>query len=319
MPTASYHGSDVFSYQVCDVAVPPKCASANVTVSVTARGPTAVDDSARTQYATGVTVAVLANDIAGAEPLQGSSVTIVSGPSSNNGASVTINAADGSIEYKPAAGFVGSDSFTYQVCDSSTPVALCSSSSVTIVVQPRAGAGIQYRLVEIDYDILGKAIAATVQTRTVAAAKVGNVELDMANSTGLSAVLSGPELSPGCAASSPAGWCDQFHKIRFSDEPCLVSKAEMKLKVQFQCADGGAPNTCGYQNVQSALSAGSAVLVVRRVSACCGVRNQLGGVVFAAARRRGAGCGRCQLRQCRERRCMGGARCSRRLERRSRR
>lgn len=253
VPTARYYGSDVFSYQVCDVSVPPKCASANVTVSVKARGPTAVDDSVRTQYASGVTVAVLANDIAGAEPLQGSSVTIVSGPSSNNGASVTVNAADGSIEYKPATGFVGSDSFTYQVCDSSTPVPQCSSASVTIVVQPRTGAGIQYRLVEIDYDILGKAVAATVQTRTVAAAKVGNVKLDVANSTGLSAVLSGPALSVGCAASSPAGWCDQFHTIRFSDEPCLVSNAEMKLTVQFQCADGGAPNTCGYQNVKSAL------------------------------------------------------------------
>ena len=54
---------------------------------------------------------------------------------------------------------------------------------------------IQYRLVEIDYDILGNAIAATVQTRTVATAKVGNVQLDVANSTGLSAVLSGPALS----------------------------------------------------------------------------------------------------------------------------
>jgi large repetitive protein len=96
VPTPSYHGSDVFSYQVCDVSVPPKCASANVSVSVTPRGPTAVDDSVNTLYASAVTVAVLANDIAGAEPLQASSVTIVSGPSSN-GATVTINPADGSI------------------------------------------------------------------------------------------------------------------------------------------------------------------------------------------------------------------------------
>ena len=66
-------------------------------------------------------------------------------------------------------------------------------ASVMIVVQPLAGAGIQYRLVTIDYDILGNAIAATVQTRTAAAAKVANVQLDVANSTGLSAVLSGPD------------------------------------------------------------------------------------------------------------------------------
>ena len=129
VPTPSYHGSDVFSYQVCDV-----------TVSVTPRGPTAVDDSVSTQYASAVTVAVLANDIAGAEPLQASSVTIVSGPSSN-GATVTINPADGSIQYTPATGFVGSDSFTYQVCDSSTPVPLCDSASVTIVVHSVSAGG----------------------------------------------------------------------------------------------------------------------------------------------------------------------------------
>ena len=62
-------------------------------------------------------------------------------------------------------------------------------ASVTIVVQPLAGAGIQYRLVTIDYDILGNAITATVQMRTAAA----NVQLDVVNSMGLSAVLSGAE------------------------------------------------------------------------------------------------------------------------------
>jgi hypothetical protein len=126
---------------------------------------------------------------------------------------------------------------------------LCDTASMTIVVQPLAGAGIQYRLVTIDYNILGKVIAATVQTRTAAAAKV---QLDVANPTGLSAMLSGPEASPGCAVSSPAGLCNQFHVIRLSDEPCLVSSAEMELTVTFQCANGGEPSTCGHQAVQRA-------------------------------------------------------------------
>ena len=118
-----------------------------------------------------------------------------------------------------------SDYFTYQVCDWSSPTPLCDTASVTIVVQPLAGVGFQYRLVTIDYDILGNAIVATVQTRTTAVAKVANVQLDVANSTGLSAVLSGPEASPGCAASSPAGSCNQFHVIWLSGEPCLVNNA----------------------------------------------------------------------------------------------
>ena len=44
------------------------------------------------------------NDLAGAEPLQVSSVTVVSAPS--NGA-VTINPVDGSIQYTLETGFVG--------------------------------------------------------------------------------------------------------------------------------------------------------------------------------------------------------------------
>ena len=123
-------------------------------------------------------------------------------------------------------------------------------ASVTIVVQPSTGARIQYRLVRIDYDILGNAIAATVQMCTAVAAKVANVQLDVANLTGLSAVLSGPEASPSCAASSPAGSCNQFHVIWLSGEPCLVSNVEMELTLAFQFANDGEPSTCGgYQAV----------------------------------------------------------------------
>ena len=130
------------------------------------------------------------NDFAGAELLYVSSLTCLSAPSNEV---VMINPVEESIQYLPETGFVGSNSFNYQVCDSSSPTPLCNTASVTIVVQPLAGAGIQYRLVTIDYDILGNAIAAMVQTRTAAASKLANVQLDVANSTGVLAVLSGPK------------------------------------------------------------------------------------------------------------------------------
>ena len=122
------------------------------------------------------------------------------------------------------------------------PTLLCDTASVAIVVRLLAGAGIHYRLVTIDYDILGNAQFWRRFRRAAAAAKVANVQLYVANLTGLSAVLSGPDASPGCAASSPAGSCDQFHVIRFSDDPCLVSNSEMELTVSFQCANGGEPS-----------------------------------------------------------------------------
>jgi len=234
-PAAGYHGPDTVRYEVCDVASPPKCASAVVAISVVPSGPQAVDDSISTPYSQQVTVPVLSNDVAGAQPLQPSSVSIVSAPSSG---SATVN-PDGSISYTPNAGFVGSDSLTYQVCDNSTPTPLCDTATVTIVVQPLSGAGIQYRLVTIDYDLLGNAIAATVQTRTPASAKVANVQLS-ADSSGLAPVVSGPTTGAACDAASPAGSCDQFHEIRFANDPCSVSAAEMVLTAELK-----------YQSVQS--------------------------------------------------------------------
>merc|ERR1712065_109194 len=172
--------------------------------------------------------------------------------------SATVN-PDGSISYTPNAGFVGSDSLTYQVCDNSTPTPLCDTATVTIVVQPLSGAGIQYRLVTIDYDLLGNAIAATVQTRTPASAKVANVQLS-ADSSGLAPVVSGPTTGTACDAASPAGSCDQFHEIRFSNTPCSVSAAEMVLTAEFKCADGSDPSTCGYQSVQSSFRLDNLIL-----------------------------------------------------------
>merc|ERR1711991_904214 len=226
-----------------------------VAISVVRSGPQAVDDSISTPYSQQVTVPVLSNDVAGAQPLQPSSMSIVSAPSSG---SATVN-PDGSISYTPNAGFVGSDSLTYQVCDNSTPTFLCDTATVTIVVQPLSGAGIQYRLVTIDYDLLGNAIAATVQTRTPASAKVANVQLST-DSSGLAPVVSGPTTGAACDAASPAGFCDQFHEIKFSDDPCLVRDAELVLTAEFKCADGADPSTCGYQSVQSSFRLDNLIL-----------------------------------------------------------
>jgi hypothetical protein len=80
LPTPGY-GSDSLTYQVCDLATSqPLCSNATVTISVVSRGPTAVDDSVQTPYFTPVTVNVLSNDIAGAQPLQTSSLSVIEQP-----------------------------------------------------------------------------------------------------------------------------------------------------------------------------------------------------------------------------------------------
>ena len=75
--------------------------------------PIIVDDTASTVLNAPVTKDVLANDPATYAALDPSTVAIVTHPSNGN---VAVN-PDGTIEYIPVNGFIGSDSFTYTVND----------------------------------------------------------------------------------------------------------------------------------------------------------------------------------------------------------
>ena len=70
---------------------------------------------------------VAANDTDIDGVLNPSSVSVVSGPAngtvSNNG--------DGRLTYTPEAGFTGTDSFTYQICDTK---GACDSATVSVDV-----------------------------------------------------------------------------------------------------------------------------------------------------------------------------------------
>jgi hypothetical protein len=154
---------------VCDLATPqPLCSNATVTISAVSRGPTAVDDSVQTPYFTPVTVNVLSNDIAGAQPLQTSSLSLIEQPT--NG---VVTVTSGQLNYIPNSGFTGSNSLRYQVCDNSTPTPLCSTATLTVIVEgiPQTVVMLRCRLVKVDYDLLGNVIRATVQTQTPVTAK----------------------------------------------------------------------------------------------------------------------------------------------------
>ena len=113
-----------------------------------------VDDSASTGEDTTVTIDVLGNDTDIDDGLDPASVTVTGDP--GNG-TTGVN-PDGSIDYTPDAGWSGSDSFTYEVCDFT---GLCDSATVDITVsavndppdaQDDAGAGVWG--VDIDVDVL---------------------------------------------------------------------------------------------------------------------------------------------------------------------
>ncbi len=127
-PNQGFSGSDAFSYQVCDTA--GDCATATVTVTVTTtnQAPLANDDSAATAQDNQVTIDVLANDSDSDGNLDPASLTISNGPA--NGAA-QVNQATGHITYIPLPDFNGSDSFSYQVCDTA---GACDTAMVAITV-----------------------------------------------------------------------------------------------------------------------------------------------------------------------------------------
>ena len=88
--------------------------------------PIANDDSASTEADTPITIPVLDNDTDDNNSLDKESVKVTTLP--NNG---TTQVIDGEIKYTPNPNFVGTDTFSYKVCDTN---ALCDLATVTINV-----------------------------------------------------------------------------------------------------------------------------------------------------------------------------------------
>ena len=135
-PAPGFSGIDTFGYAVCDRSTPtPVCSSAVVTITVP-NTLTAVDDVDSTGQNTPVITDVIGNDTItdGGAPLKPSSVEVTSGPTHGS----AVPNGDGTVTYTPATDYAGPDSYTYQVCDTSTPEPVCASAKVDITVTPNA-------------------------------------------------------------------------------------------------------------------------------------------------------------------------------------
>lgn len=128
-PTAGYSGLDAYQIAVCDTSTPAQCTVAGVTITVEANTVIATDDTATTVAVQPVTTSVLSNDTsASGQAFALPTVTVqgVNGTAAVNG--------DGTITYTPDAGFSGEDSYTYEICDTSTPTPVCDTATVTVTV-----------------------------------------------------------------------------------------------------------------------------------------------------------------------------------------
>lgn len=92
--------------------------------------PTVQGDAASTPQDTPVDISVMANDSDSDGSLLASSITITTQPTNGT---VSVNTTTGVITYTPNAGYTGSDSFVYSICDNGTPQ-LCGTATVSITV-----------------------------------------------------------------------------------------------------------------------------------------------------------------------------------------
>lgn len=133
-PTTGYVGEDVFSYQVCDNGTPSLCDQAVVAIEIVSdtndnNAPIANDDAVQTLMNIAIPGNVLTNDLdPDDDPLTVTTTPVVL-PS--HGA-VILN-TDGTFTYTPTTGYLGEDSWEYQVCDNGSP-ALCDLGTVTVTI-----------------------------------------------------------------------------------------------------------------------------------------------------------------------------------------
>ncbi|MEP5620022.1 MAG: Ig-like domain-containing protein, partial [Gilvibacter sp.] len=132
-PGTDFEGTDQFVYSVCDNGSPVACDQATVYITINDAGNVilAIDDINDTFIDTPVSGDVSTNDDNNDGPAGTETHTLVSGPTVP-GALLTLN-PDGTYTYTPAPGYVGEDTFEYQVCDGGSPTA-CDTATVTIEV-----------------------------------------------------------------------------------------------------------------------------------------------------------------------------------------
>ncbi len=132
-PPTDYTGPDSFTYQVCDNGTPVKCDVATVYLTIQAETPAppiARNDLANTLINVAVSGRVIINDRDPFKLLTDLDVVSITSPLPAGSGVVVIN-ADGTYTFTPQMDFVGTVSFTYQICNSA---GLCSNATVFINV-----------------------------------------------------------------------------------------------------------------------------------------------------------------------------------------
>jgi len=131
-PPAGFTGDDSFVYTICDTGNPALCDTAVVVITVVdnqANITLANDDAFYNNTCDSILGNVLEND---SDP-EGDTQTVTTTPVKGVENGLLVLNTDGTFTYTPNAGFTGTDSFVYSVCDNGTPRA-CDQATVYITI-----------------------------------------------------------------------------------------------------------------------------------------------------------------------------------------
>ncbi|MEM6487072.1 MAG: tandem-95 repeat protein [Pseudomonadota bacterium] len=129
-PDADFFGSDTFDLVITDNDGNFESSTVAFTVTPVEDDPVAGDDTATTEQDIPVTIAVLENDSDGDDDTL-TVADITSGPSNGT---AEIN-PDGTVTYTPTSGFLGNDSFVYELSDGDGPTDT-ATVSVNVTAEP---------------------------------------------------------------------------------------------------------------------------------------------------------------------------------------
>ncbi len=134
-PNPDYTGTDTITYQICDTSPTPLCDTATATIAVNALNdpPVANSDAVSTPEDTPITIDVADNDTDPDGNLDPTTVTIITPPTNGT---VSVDPVTGAITYTPNPNYSGPDTFTYQICDTTSPTPMCDTATVEVAVEP---------------------------------------------------------------------------------------------------------------------------------------------------------------------------------------
>ena len=174
-PKANFVGTDTFTYTISDGNGGTSTGTATVTVTNATDAPVATNDTATVaEDSDTTTINVLANDNTGGDANETLTITAVG--TTDKGGTVSITSGGGSVSYKPAANFTGTEKFTYTISDGTATATGTVTVTVTNVNDaPNAvddTVSTAKNLTNVSFDVLANDLSAPDPTETLTVSAV---------------------------------------------------------------------------------------------------------------------------------------------------